>query len=147
MAREKTILPTLMPALSAGVRVDFSLLSEEAEGREGGGDVVMMNANEDENDREEDDLVMMNVKGDEDDSEEDDDIDSAEADDEDTEVTAERSETGTAVNSCIWLGSGLPPALPRAAMPQVFGSTLSLDVILKVGELAKLSPERLSTCM
>ena len=138
MARKEKILPILMPALAAGVRVVSSLLGEEAAECGGGGGSVGRAEVGDV--REDGGIVVESANEDEDGSEDED-------DDDGVEVAVIRSVEGMADNSCILLGSGLPPASPRAEIPHVFGSTLSLDVILKVGVLAKSSPEKLSTCM
>ena len=69
------------------------------------------------------------------------------ADDEGVVVAAARTDDGTEAIACIVLGSGLPPALPSSSSPHVVGSTLSLDVIKKLGVLARSSPEKLSTCI
>lgn len=63
------------------------------------------------------------------------------------EVAAARTDAGMDSNCCIALGSGLPPALPRASSPHVVGSTPSLDVMPKVGVFLKSSPAKSSTCM
>lgn len=69
------------------------------------------------------------------------------ADNEIIEVAAARTDDGTENNACVVLYSGLPPALPSSSSPHVLGSTLSFDVMSKVGVLAQSSPEKLSTCM
>ena len=75
------------------------------------------------------------------------DMDVEVVDDEGVKVAAARTDDGIEDNSCILLGSGLPPTLPSSSSPHVLGSTLSLDVMSKVGVLAQSSPEKLSTCM
>ena len=96
---------------------------------------------EDEDGSKEEDGDNLEVTNDEDDE-------SLEAaDDEEAEVTVIGSVEGTADDSCTVEGFGLPPASPRASVPHVFGSTLSSDVISKVGVFAQSSPEILSTCM
>ena len=68
------------------------------------------------------------------------------ADDEGITVAAARTDDVIEVNACIVLGSGYPPALLSSSSPHVLGSTLSLDVMVKLGVLTE-SPEKFSSCM
>ena len=175
MAMKKERMPLLIPALAAGVKVILWFVLEETEGWGGGSAVVGKEVRdvkegddevEDNNEEEDDDDDDDAAEADNGDTEADvarsveemsdndanevknDDVDDAvEAVDVDTEVVMARSVDGMLGSSCILLGSGSPPASPKAAIPHVFGPTMSLDVIEKLCVLAPSSPEKFSTCM
>ncbi len=129
-----------MPALAPGVRLVLLLpLWGDVEGS-GSTDGCVFEADV-EDVREVEVVVSEDVDADN---------DVEEADDDGRDVAAAMTEDGIEANACIActeVGSGLPPTSPNSSRPHVLGSTLSLDVISKVGVLAHSSPEKLSTCI